>query len=142
MNKIPESVDGSWYRCNPYVGMKLTALQSSTALQNAREIADCLISKFDRKEKVPPVSIIYSDGRPEHRTTVLSVKIAMIALSRCLDLDMLLLARTSPGHSLANPAEKINCILNLRLYGVGAMRRESADSEFEVAFKKCKGFIE
>ena len=119
--------------------MKLTALQSSTALRNAREIADCLLSKFDGKEKVPPVLIIYSDGGPEHRTTFLSVKIAMIALSRFLDLDMLLLARTTPGHSWASPAEKINCKLNLGLYGVGAMRRESADSEFEVAFEKCKG---
>ena len=33
VNEIPESVDGSWYRGNLYVGVKLTALQSSTAHQ-------------------------------------------------------------------------------------------------------------
>ena len=139
INEVPSTVDGSWYRGTPYVGVKVTALQSSTALRNAREIADCLILKYGSKEEVPPVLIVYCDGVPEHRTTFLSVKIAMIALSKFLNLDMLLLARTAPGHSWANPVEKINCILNLGLYGIGAMRTESSDVEFEASLKRCNG---
>ena len=79
INEVPSTVDGSWYRGTPYVGVKVTALQSSTALRNVREISDRLILKHGNKEEVPPVLIVYSDGGPEHRTTFLSVKIAMIA---------------------------------------------------------------
>ena len=61
----------------------------------------------------------------------------MIALQKFLDLDMLLLARKAPGHSWANPAEKINCILNLGLYGLGVMRSASTDPEFESLFRRC-----
>ena len=139
INEVPSTVDGSWYRGTPYLGVKVTALQSSTALRNAREIAGCLILRYGSKEVFPPVLIVYSDGGPEHRTTFLSVKIAMIALSKFLNLDMLLLARTAPGHSWTNPAEKINCILNLGLYGIGAMRTESSDVEFEASLKRCNG---
>ena len=133
INEVPSTVDGSWYRGTLYVGVKVTALQSSTALRNAMEISDCLILKYGSKEAVPPVLIVYSDGGPEHRTTFLSVKIAMIALSK------LLLSRTTPGHSWANPAEKINYILNLGLYGIGAMRTESSDVKFEASLKRCNG---
>ena len=91
----------------------------STALRNAREIVDALISKHGTKNAVPPVLIIYSDEGPEHCTMFLNVKIAMIASHKFLDLDMLLLAHIAPGHSWANPAEKI--ILNLGLYVLGVM---------------------
>ena len=33
-------------------------------------------------------------------------------------------------HSHCNPAEKINCILNLGLYSIGIMRKSSIDLEF------------
>ena len=68
---------------------------------------------------------MYTDGSPEDRTTFVSVKIAIIALQNFLNLDHILVARTAPGHSYRNPAEKINCILNLRLYGIGVMRKPS-----------------
>ena len=81
VNDTPERVDESWYREKACVG------DPSTALQNPTEVANFLIEKFDTKEAVPPVLILYTDGGPEHRTTYLSVKIAMICLQKYLDLD-------------------------------------------------------
>ena len=87
VNDIPERVDKSWYRGKACVGIKISATDPSTALQNGTEVASALIEKFDTKEAVPPVLILYTDGGPEHRTTYLSVKIAMICLQKYLDLD-------------------------------------------------------
>ena len=84
VNDIPERVDESWYREKACVG------DPSTALQNATEVANVLIEKFDTKEAVPPVLILYTDGGPEHQTTYISVKIAMICLQKYLDLDQVL----------------------------------------------------
>ena len=81
---MPERVDESWYREKAYVG------DPSTALQNATEVANVLIEKFDTKEAVPAVLILYTDGGPEHQTTYISVKIAMICLQKYLDLDQVL----------------------------------------------------
>ena len=80
---------------------------------------------------------MYTDGGPEHRTNFLSVKIAIIALQKFLDLNQIIVARTAPGHSFKNPAEKINCILNLGLYGIGCMRQRSSNAEFEFEIAKC-----
>ena len=87
LNDIPEEVDGSWYRGNLMVSLKITATDPSSALRNAKEIANVLIEKYGTKENVPPVLILYTDGGPEHRTTFLSVKIAMISLQKYLNLD-------------------------------------------------------
>ena len=138
LHDIPDEVEGSWYRGKPHVLLKVTASCPSTALRNAREIANMLVSYYGSKEDVPPVLFLYTDGGPEHRTNFLSVKIAMIALKKFFNLDLLIAARTAPGHSYRNPAEKINCILNLGLYGVGCMRHKVlSDPEFEVALSRC-----
>ena len=121
------------------VGIKISATDPSTALRNATEVANILIEKFDTKEAVRPVLILYTDGGPEHRTTYLSVKIAMICLQKYLDLDQVLAVRTAPGHSYRNPAEKINCLLNIDLYGIGCMRQHSADPFFEQSLSRCTG---
>ena len=139
VNEIGESVDNSWYRGQPNVLVKITATSPSSALHNAREIANVLITKYGSKEQVPPVLIMYTDGGPEHRSNFLSVKIALIALQRFLDLDQILAARTAPGHSFINPAEKINCVLNLALYGIGCMRHRSSDQEYEKQLHNCSG---
>ena len=95
VNEIGESVDNSWNCGQPNVLVKITAICPSTALRNAREIADVLIKKYGSKEQDPPVLIVYTDGGPEHRSNFLSVKIALIALQRFLDLDQILAARTA-----------------------------------------------
>ena len=106
VNDIPERVDESWYRGKACVGIKISATDPSTALQNGTEVASALIEKFDTKETVPPVLILYTDSGPDHRTTYLSDK---ICLQKYLDLDQVLAVRIAPGHSYRNPAEKIDC---------------------------------
>ena len=139
INDIPESIDKSWYHGKACVGIKISATDPSTALQNATEVADVLIEKFDTKEAVPPVLILYTDSGPEHQITFLSVKIVMICLQKYLDLDQILAVRTARKHSYRNPAEKINCLLNIGLYGISCMRQHSTDPLFEQSLSRCTG---
>ena len=136
VNDIPETVDESWYRGKACAGIKISATDPSTALRNGTEVASALIEKFDTKEAVPPVLILYTDGGPEHRTTYVSVK---ICLQKYLDLDQVLAVRTAPGHSYRNSAEKINCLLNIGLYGIGCMRQHSTDPFFEQSLSRSTG---
>ena len=85
------------------------------------------------------ILILYTDGGSEHRTTFLSVKMAMISLQNFLNLDQILAVRTASGHLFRNPAEKINCVRNLGLYGVGCMRQKCIDIEFEEKLHHCSG---
>ena len=139
INDIPESIEKSWYHGKACVGIKMTATDPSSALRNATEIAKVLINKYGSKEAVPPILILYTDSGPEHHTTFLSVKIALICLQKFLNFDQVLAVRTAPGHSYRNPAEKINCILNLGLYGIGSMRKHSTNPEFEQTLHNCSG---
>ena len=80
----------------------------------------------------------YTDGGPEHRTTYLPVNITMIALQKSLNLDLLLTVRAARGSSYRNPSERVNCILNLGLYGIGVMRQKIFDKpEFERKLCHC-----
>ena len=121
----------------------MTATDPLSALRNATEIAKVLINIVAKKLYPPPpppllpILILYTDGGPEHRTTFLSVKIALVCLQKFLNLDQMLAVRTASGHSYSNPAEKINCVLNLDLYSIGCMRKHSTDPEFEQTLHNC-----
>ena len=81
---------------------------------------------------------MYTDGGPEHRSNFLSVKLAIIALQKFLDLDLATVARTSPSHFYCNPAKKINYICNLGLYGTGCMQQKVfSNTEFEHQLPCC-----
>ena len=97
---------------------KVHAIEPSSAKRNAKKTANALIDKYGGRENVPPMLIVYTEGGLEH-CFFLNVKITMIAL---LDLGILIVAKTAPGHSYTNPPEKINCILNLGLIAIGCMR--------------------
>ena len=57
-----------------------------------------------------------------------------------MDLDILVAARTAPGHSFKNSPEKVNCILNLVLYGIGCMRKVIHEvPKFEKKLGNCSG---
>ena len=97
-------------------------MEPSTTVHNGKEIAGKIIDHYGgKKDLVPPIFGIYTDGGPEHQLNFQSVKIAYIALQQFLDLDMPVASRTAPGYSFKNPPEKVNCILNLALYGIGCM---------------------
>ena len=127
---IPDEVDKSWYRGIPYVYLKITATDPSSAIRNAAEVEDILTHNYQGKQNIPPIIILYTNGGPEHRSNFLSVKIALIALQKSLNADMLVAVRTAPGHSFRNPAEKVNCVLNISLYGIDVMRQNITEDPF------------
>ena len=102
----------------PYFYIKFMQLNLLRQKKNAKKTANALIDKYGGRENVPPMLMVYTEGGLEH-CFFLSVQIAMIAL---LDLGILIVARTAPGHSYTNPPEKINCILHLGLIAIGCMR--------------------
>ena len=59
----------------------------------------------------------------------------MVYLFLALNLDMLVLARTPPGSSWKNPAERVMSQLNLALQTVGMMRKRCVD-DMENILKK------
>ena len=97
-------------------------------LLHCKIVADALMAKYVSIEPISPVLIMYTDWCPEHRTTFVSVKIAVIALQTFSDLNHVFVARIAPGHLFRNPSDKINCMLNLELYGIGVMSKPSTAS--------------
>ena len=69
-----------------------------------------------------PILCLYTDGGPDHNTTFLATKIALINLFLEKNLDMLIAVRTPPYHSWKNPVERIMSIVNIALQAVGLMR--------------------
>ena len=126
VTNIPESAYKSWY-----CGIKITTTDSSTSLRNAVEITSVLTEKYGSKEAIPPVLIFYTDGDLEHQKIFLSVKIVLICLQKYLDLNQVLTVCTAPGLLYRNPAEKVNCLLNICHYGIGCMHLHSSDALFE-----------
>ena len=56
---------------------------------------------------------------------------------------MVLVLRTAPGSSYRNPSERVNCILNIGLYGIGVMRKHVFDKpEFERKLSQCNNVDE
>ena len=90
---------------------------------------------------LPPALLMYTDGGPDHRVNYLSVKVALIALFRDLDLDILIALRTTPGNSWASSVERMMSIVNIGLQGVGVIRRKMSD-DFERAVCKYTLFLE
>lgn len=115
---IPEAVEGSWYQGKVYVCNKDAVFEPSSPTRHALELERIL--GFPK-----PIPTVYSDGGPDHRCTYLSVIYTMIYLWHKLDIDLLIFARTPPGNSWKNPAERIMSQLNLALQAIGMMRAES-----------------
>ena len=129
---IPEEISGSWYTGQVFVMFKEGAFEPSSPVRHSAEL--CKIVKRTNSER--PVLFIYSDGGPDHRVNFMSVKLALIALFRKLDLDYLCAARTAPYHSYRNPVERMMSILNLGLQAV-ALAREKMPEEMEAEAARC-----
>ena len=51
--------------------------------------------------------------------------------------------RTAPGHSYRNPPERVNCILNIGLYGIGVTRKRLfVKPEFKQKLSQCSNIDE
>ena len=110
----------------------IAATEPSSAMRNAAELKETILKKYGTVEFIPPIIILYTEGGPDHRTDFLSVKIAITVLYHSLNADMLLYLRTAPPRSFVQESTRVNCILNLGLYGMGVIRQKvHPEPEFE-----------
>ena len=117
--------------------MRDAIFSPSSALKHYQEVIDIL----DKTRQIQPILALFTDGGPDHRPTLLSVQLALIALFRRLNLDMLIAARTDPGHSFVNLVERIMSLLNIALYGV-ALERSKMSEQFESVLRRCNSMSE
>lgn len=129
---LPEDKDGSFYQGQVSVIYKDSIFQASSPFRHAVEIQKMLLGELP----VNPILMIYSDGGPDHRLTYHSVKLSLIVLFRNLNLDMLIAGRTAPGHSWANPVERIMSVLHLSIQNMSLARNE-CDSNTEQILKRA-----
>ena len=129
---IPDDITGSWYTGQVHVLFKDTTFEPSSPSRHATEI----VSILGEKAIDHPVLFLYTDGGPDHRLTYASVKLALIAVFRKLDLDYLSASRTAPHHSFRNPAERVMSVLNLGKQSVG-LARGQLEEEVETEIQRC-----
>ena len=130
---IPPKYD-SFYRGQVTVTLKDSVFEASSPFRHAQEILEYIQDCSDTKS----ILQVYSDGGPDHRLVYHSVKLSLIAVFKKLNLDMLIAARTAPGHSWVNPVERIMSILNLAYQNM-ALNREETTSDIEHEIRKTNG---
>ena len=130
--KTPETIDGNWYDGEVTVCVKDSIFQPSSPTRHAVEMAELI----QKKGSIHPVILIYSDGGPDHRCTYLSVMLTMVYIWLRFDCDLLVLARTPPGNSWKNPAERTMSQLNIALQATGMAREACVDSDKEKLLKR------
>lgn len=129
----PSMENASYYDGDVYVALKCAILQPSTALRHAAETVAAI--KLAGREGIK-VLVIKTDGGPDRNNTFLSVQLAFLALALQLNLDALILMRTTPGQSYVNPVERIMSVINLVLYAM-ALARGDCGAETEAILKNC-----
>ena len=87
---LPESIDGSFYRGQVYVGVKENSFEPSSPLRHNTELSSILNKRGLKKE----ILCLYTGGGPDHRLTYLSVQLSLICLFLRHDYDMLIAVRT------------------------------------------------
>ena len=131
---IPNSVEETFYQGEVSLTMKDSVFQPSNPFRHVVELKNIL----DKKEEKKPVLFMYTDGGPDHKVTFHSVKLSLIVLFKKMGLEFLVACRTAPGHSWANPAERIMSVLNIAFQNT-ALAREEMNSEMEQNLRSCSG---
>ena len=90
------------------------------------------------KLKLPSVLVLRTDGGKDHNNTHSKVQMSLLALFLAMGLDMLVAARTCPGASYLNDAEKSMGLLNVALLGVSTERAPMANQLEELAGRHAK----
>ena len=98
---IPVTIDRSFVQGNVYYTVSDSVFQSSSPFRHGVMLKHVVSSLPD----MPSVLMKYTDGGTDQSNNLESVKIATICLFKELDLDLLITARSAPGHSYVNPAE-------------------------------------
>ena len=130
VNKVPETIEESFYQGKVFVSLKENAFQPSSPIRHMTELK----AELDRLGSTKSIMVLYTDGGPDHRLTYLSVQLSLLSMFLSLDLDFFCAVRTPPKHSWKNPVERIMSILNITFQGVGCMREEV---EHEDQLKYC-----
>ena len=126
---VPESIDGSFYDGQVYVGLKENCFEPSSPIRHITELFNII------KDKNKEIICLYTDGGPDHRVTYISVQISLIAL-------FLVAVRTPPQHSWKDPAERIMSTLNIGLQATGLMRDKINDPALEHRLKSANNMKE
>ena len=116
---VLESITESFYSGKVLVMLKDAVFEPSSPLRHCSELLHALEQSHSH---LNPILCLYTDGGPDHRTTYLSVQIALIGLFRRLDSDMLVAACTAPHNSYRNPVERMMSLIDIGLQSVGIMR--------------------
>ena len=119
---IPDTVEGSWYNGNVYIGLKDSVFKPSSPLRHATELCSLLVTRMGDKS----ILFLFTDGGPDYRLTYMSVQLSLIALLLNLNFDFLCACRTPTYHSWKNPVERIMSIVNIGVLCVGIMRQEGS----------------
>lgn len=127
---VPRQYEDSFYRGQIYVTFKDSIFQPSTPFRHVVELKHILEAKEERK----PGLFMYTDGGPDHRVTYGAVKLSLIVLFKRMNLEFLVACRTAPGHSWANPAERIMSFLSLAFQNT-ALAREQASADVETVIR-------
>lgn len=135
---VPESITETFYSGKVLVMLKDAVFEPSSPLRHCSELLRALEQS---RSHLNPILCLYTDGGPDHRTTYLSVQIALIGLFRLLDLDMLVAARTAPHNSYRNPVERMMSLINIGLQSVGIMRQQMPE-EMEKAVQNANNMEE
>ena len=138
--ETPDCVEDSFYKGQIHVTVKDKVFEPSHAFRHAVELVKIIRNTYseDGVNSGKPILFVYSDGGPDHRTTFKSVQIAAVYMFIALDLDMYVAARTAPGQSYVNPAERTMACLNLALQNVALEREAIPDETMERRAKSLK----
>ena len=119
---------------NVHVILKDSIFEASSPTRHTAELGMLIKKLYPSAAAL----IVFTDGGPDHNNKHMSVRLGLLALFLELDIDTMLVMRTAPTQSWANPVERVMSVLNLGLQGV-ALAREEMDEQYEKEFKKCNG---
>ena len=91
----PDSIEGSFYDGQVYVGIKENCFQASSPIRHMTELSQIMKTENIEKE----IICLYTDGGPDHRVTYLSVQVSLICLFLRTNADMVIEVRTPPQNS-------------------------------------------
>ena len=121
---IPEAKNGSFYQGQADVCIKDSVFEPSNPFRHMAELCG---SATSNGSVCPPLVFVCTHGGADHRVTCKSVQLAYIVLFVQEDLDLLVAACTCPGHSFANPAERVMATLNFGLQNASFARVRMTD---------------
>ena len=96
ISDIPEDANESFYRGQVYVAVKSSIMQPSTVVRAHAELSKLLMREKNEKQSI---SIMLTDGGPEHNINFMSVQIALILMWRTVEFDISVVCRSCPQNS-------------------------------------------